>query len=104
MIIAIPASEQHVDALIDERFGRCPFFCFYNTQNNQAFFKENNLRNESGGIGPQVSEFLANNNISKVVAVEIGPKAKDVLNKMKIETQLINSGQLVREVIKMLNL
>jgi predicted Fe-Mo cluster-binding NifX family protein len=104
MIIAIPASEQHVDALVDERFGRCPFFCFYNTLNNQTLFKENNLRNESGGIGPQVSEFLANNNISKVVAVEIGPKAKDVLNKMKIETLLINSGQLVREVIKMLNL
>jgi predicted Fe-Mo cluster-binding NifX family protein len=101
MIVAIPVSEQNVDAKIDERFGRCPFFCFYNTQSSSIVFKENNLRNGSGGIGPQVSEFLANNGVKKVYAIEIGPKAKNVLDKLKIEIQLVKVGQLVREIIEM---
>ena len=100
MKIAIPASEQHIDSPVDERFGRCPFFCFYDTLNKQILFTENDLRYGSGGIGPQVSEFLANSNINKVIAMEIGPKTKDVLNKMKIEIQLINNIQSIREIIE----
>jgi predicted Fe-Mo cluster-binding NifX family protein len=103
MKIAIPASTDKADALIDNRFGRCPFFCFYNQETEQIDFVENNLRNGAGGVGPQVSEFLANNGVNKVCAVEIGPKAKDVLDKLKIEALIIQNGQTVREVIAMLN-
>ncbi len=103
MIVAIPASENSIDAIIDERFGRCPFFCFYNLETKQIDFKENSLKNGAGGVGPQVSEFLANNGINKIYAVEFGPKAKDMLNKLKIETQIIKSGQTVRKIIEMFN-
>ena len=31
-IIAIPASEKSINALVDQNFSRCSFFCFYNTK------------------------------------------------------------------------
>lgn len=103
MIIAIPASENNMDAFIDMRFGRCPFFCFYNTVTKNTEFKENGYKNDEGGVGPKVSEYLANNGVNKVYALEFGPKAKDILEKLKIETQLTENGQKVREIIEQFN-
>jgi len=103
MKIAIPASSDKSEVFVDERFGRCPFFCFYDNETKKIEFKENNLKNGSGGVGPQVVEFLANSGVNKVYAVEFGPKAKDVLDTLKIETQVIKSGQTVSEIIELLN-
>ncbi len=102
-MIAIPASENSIDAKIDERFGRCSFFCFYHTESKETEFKENSLRNGSGGVGPQVVQFLASSGVNKIYAVEIGPKAKDLLDKLKVETQIIESGQTIREIIEKFN-
>jgi len=103
MIIAIPASADKTDALIDERFGRCPFFCFYNNQTASHTFKKNDLKDAPGGVGLQVAEFLANNGVSRVFAVEIGPKAEGVLKQMKIKINPVDAGQTVANVINMLN-
>jgi len=32
MKITMPASGDKSEALFDNRFGRCPFFCFYNNE------------------------------------------------------------------------
>jgi len=103
MIVAIPSSSDKIDALIDDRFARCPFFCFYNTETKGIEFKENSLRNAMDGIGPQVVEFLANNGISEVYAFEIGPKAQKILDKLNIRTKLVNTKQTLQQVINMLN-
>ena len=99
MIVAIPASGKNTEALIDERFGRCLFFCLYNTEIKQNVFIENNKRDASGGLGPQVAEFLAENGVNEVWSVEVGPKAQDVLNKLNIRTKLVNAGQTVQQLI-----
>jgi len=103
MMIAIPASENNENAMLDERFGRCPFFCFYNTKTESIEFKENKLRNASEGVGPQVVEFLANNGISEVYSCEFGPKAKNMLEKLHIRMRLVDGKQTVKELISMLN-
>jgi predicted Fe-Mo cluster-binding NifX family protein len=103
MIAAIPASGNSVDAVIDERFARCPFFCFYNIKTGDVSFKENNLRDASQGVGPQVVEFLAKNGIKEVYAAEIGPRAQNILDKLKIKTTIIKPGLTVQQVIEMLN-
>ena len=60
MTIAIPVSNENIDSAVDDRFGRCPFFYLYNLETKQIEFKENSMRIGSGGVGPQVVEFLAN--------------------------------------------
>ncbi len=103
MIVAIPASSNKTDALIDERFARCAFFCLYNTDTKQVDFKENNKRDASGGVGPQVVEFLAINGVNEVLSVEIGPKAQEALDKLNICTQLVHAGQSVQQLINTFN-
>ena len=103
MLVAIAASDNNIESSIDDRFGRCSFFCFYNLETKQTDFIENSLKNDSGGVGPKVAEFLANNGINKICATEFGPKAKDMLDKLKIETQIIKNGQTVRKIIELLN-
>ena len=103
MRIALPASDKKIDSFVDDRFGRCPYFCFYNVEARHIEFIENTLKNGSGGVGPQVAEFLANNSVNKIYAMEFGPKAKDILDKLKIETQIIKNKQTVYELIKMFN-
>ena len=103
MTIAIPASNKNIDSSVDDRFGRCPFFCLYNQKTRQIEFKENSLRNGSGGVGPQVVEFLANNDVNQVYAMEFGPKAKEMLDKLKIETQVVEIKQTVSEIIELFN-
>ena len=103
MIVAIPSASNKIDALIDERFGRCPFFCFYNTQTKNSEFKENIIKNAAEGVGPQVVEFLANNGISEVYACEFGPKAKNMLEKLKIKMRFVDRKQTIQQLITMLN-
>lgn len=40
MIIAIPSSANNIDSLIDERFARCQFFCFYNKKQKNTILKK----------------------------------------------------------------
>lgn len=92
-----------MDARVDERFARCPFFCFYYMGTKRNRFIESTFKDERGGAGPQVAEFLAENKVQEVYAVEIGPKAQRVLEKLNIGIQRIHSGQSVRQIINMFN-
>ena len=101
MIIAIPASADKIDTLIDERFGRCSFFCLYNTQTGNHIFKKNNMKDGSGGVGLQVAEFLGNNDVNQVCAVEVGPKAEGVLKRLEIMINPVEAGQTVKSIINL---
>jgi predicted Fe-Mo cluster-binding NifX family protein len=103
MKIAIPASDNQVDALIDNRFARCSYFCFYDQETNKTQFIENGMKNDAGGAGPQVSEYLINAGVKKVCVVEVGPKAMNILNKFNVEVILVQNGQTVQEIINSLN-
>jgi predicted Fe-Mo cluster-binding NifX family protein len=103
MIVAIPASDCKIDALTDERFARCPFFCLYDTDTMNVNFIENDKQNALSGVGPQVAELLASNNTGEVYAMEVGPKAQTILSKLNISVRLLDTRKTVQEVIKMLN-
>lgn len=92
-----------IQAPIDERFGRCPFFCFYNTESKVYEFRKNQYANDGEGVGAQVVEFLSNKNVKEIYAVEVGPKAKILLDKLNINTRIIKSGQTIKQLIDMLN-
>lgn len=99
MIVAIPASENRTDALTDERFARCPFFCLYDTGTKQIRFIANDKKDASSGLGPQVAELLASSGALEVYAMEVGPKAQMILNKLNIRINLLNTRQTIQEII-----
>ena len=103
MVVAVPASERSVDSTVDDRFARCPFFCIYHVETGRTEFKENSLKDGSGGVGPQVVEFLARQGVNTVYAMEFGPKAKNMMDKVKMESVVISEKKTVREIIEMSN-
>jgi predicted Fe-Mo cluster-binding NifX family protein len=103
MIVAIPSSSDKTDALIDDRFARCAFFCLYNTETKDVQFIVNNFKNAAQGVGPQVVEFLAGNDISAVYASEVGPKAQKILDKLNIKTTIAGTKQTIQQIIKQLD-
>ncbi|MBN2349182.1 MAG: NifB/NifX family molybdenum-iron cluster-binding protein [Bacteroidales bacterium] len=100
MKIAIPSSDKSIEAELDDRFGRCPYFCFYDQKKGTTEFKENKLKDGSGGIGPQVAEFLGEHKIDILYTREVGPKAADVLNKLGIKISSVNTNSTIKEIIE----
>lgn len=99
MIIAIPSTDNNENALADDRFGRCEWFCIYNTENKNIEFLKNQFAKEAGGVGPQVAEFLGNNNVQKVYSFEIGPKAKKVIDALGIEVEILKKALQISEIL-----
>jgi len=103
MRVAIPSSSDKTDALLDDRFARCAFFCFYNTETKDIQFVINNFRSATEGVGPQVVEFLAGNGISAVYASEVGPKAQKILDKLNIRTIIAGTKLTMQQIINQLD-
>lgn len=101
-MVAIPASANNPDAFVDERFARCPYFCFFDKKTGNFDFKENKIKDALGGVGPQVAEFLANNGIVAVYACEVGPKAKITLEKLNITITIVNANQTIKQITSLL--
>ena len=103
MKTAIPSSGNNIEAPMDLRFGRCAWFCIYDTESNHTQFTENKLMNASEGVGLQAAEFLAKQEVSEVYAMEVGPRAEKMMNKLNIKINLIKERLTIKQVINMLN-
>ncbi len=79
MIVAISSSGTSLDSNVDQRFGRCPYFIFYNTDNDNFEFAENESRQAMGGAGIQTGQMIANKGAKAVITGNVGPNAFRVL-------------------------
>ena len=85
MKIAITSSGNSMDASIDNRFGRCSYFAFYDTETLDIEFIPNPNKDCSDGAGPASVQFVASNDVDKVVSGEFGMKIKSLLESLNIE-------------------
>lgn len=102
-IIAIPATEKSIDALMDQSFSRCSFFCLYNTKTKSIVFEENKHKYASGGASRLTAQFLSEHKVNEVYAVEVGQNAKIHLDKLKINTIIVGSGKTIKQLITNIN-
>lgn len=100
MKIAVSSSKNDIKSQVDERFGRCNYFYIYDTDTHSGEFVENDLSSGNQGVGTKVVEFLANKSVSKIFAVEVGGKAKDMLDKLKIEISIVEKDSIIENIIK----
>jgi len=98
-IVAIPASEKSIDALMDQNFSRCSFFCFYNSKTDSIAFAENKYKSASGGASNLVVWFLADNKVNEICTVQIGQNAKMNLERFKIRINIVPSGKTINQII-----
>jgi len=99
MKIAISATGESLDATIDERFGRCRYFIFIETDDMRYEAVENTNAELSGSAGIQSAAFVASKGVETVITGSCGPKAMQVFAETSIRVILDQHGK-IRDVLE----
>jgi predicted Fe-Mo cluster-binding NifX family protein len=94
MKIAISASEQGLDAEMDQRFGRCRYFTIVDTDTMEYESIENGSSMSSGGAGTSAGQAISEKGVEVVLTGNCGPNAFGVLNAAGIKVITGVSGKV----------
>lgn len=85
MKIAISATGETNEALLDMRFGRCRYFQIYNTESGETVSLENKGMSSSGGAGIASSNQLVDEKVDVIITGSLGPNAFEIIKKAGIK-------------------
>ena len=85
MKIAVASVGQEKDAAINEQAGRTPFFLIFDDKGNFLEALENPARDQSRRAGPSAALFLADKDVTLVIAGNFGDKMIQVLDEHHIQ-------------------
>jgi len=105
MKIAVTASQDSVDSPIDMRFGRCPYYVIFETENKNIKGHEivkNTAGTQMRGAGITAAQLVANKGVKVIITGNIGPKAYGVLSSTGIKIVTNVSGNVKDAVEKYL--
>ena len=94
MKIAISASDEGLDAEMDQRFGRCRYFTIVDTDTMDHESIENNSLIASGGAGTSAGQAISEKGVEAVLTGNCGPNAFGVLNAAGIKVITGVSGKV----------
>ena len=85
MKLAVCAQGEGLNAVTDQRFGRCPYFLIVDPDHMEtAVSVRNSNVDVAGGAGPQAVQLLSGMGVEAVVLGNVGPKASAALEAAKI--------------------
>jgi predicted Fe-Mo cluster-binding NifX family protein len=96
--IAVSSRGKTLDAQLDPRFGRCPYFVLVNSDTLHFEVLENLGAEAMGGAGIQAAQSLVDKEVQAVIAGNVGPKAYQTLSAAGVEITVGASGT-VRDAI-----
>ncbi len=99
MKVFISADSNLKEALMDPRFGRCPFFQVYDTETKEVNVLDNPGFTASGGAGIQAGNMLLDKEADVLITGHLGPNAMEVLKNSKIKV-ITTEPQSISKIIK----
>lgn len=99
MKVLIPLESKDRESKISVAFGRAPFFAIFDTENKDVLFEENHNTDRAGGVGITTSQFAIDRKVNKVIVVNIGPKAKNVLSSAGIGIEKVSKDKSLSDYI-----
>jgi len=99
MKICVTASANNLDAQVDPRFGRCPYFVIVESETMKFETIPNLSQNAPSGAGIQAAQTVASKDAKVVLTGNVGPNAFHALSSAGIKIVTGASGT-VREVIE----
>ena len=100
MIVAISSAGISLDSNVDARFGRCPYFIFYDTDTDRFDSIDNQSRDSMGGAGIQTAQMVANRGAKAIITGNVGPNAFRVLSAAKLKIYSGASGKVSEAIEK----
>lgn len=104
MIIAISTDNNNVKAPVASHFGRCKWFCLFDTKKKESQFVENTFLAQSEQAGYDVADFLMKKGVKIIVAGRFGSKVMSVFMKHRIQMVIPESTKTVAKIINQLNI
>ena len=98
MKLAVSSSQKDLEAPLDPRFGRCPYFLIVETDSMSSESFENQSAAMGGGAGVQAAQFVASKGAEAVITGNCGPKAMQVLSAAGVQVFVGQSG-VVKDLI-----
>lgn len=87
MKIAISSEGNNLDSMVDQRFGRCKFFIFLDTDDKENFTVEENQGAIQGhGAGIKAAEQIGEQGAKVVITGALGPNSTNVLSQLNIKS------------------
>ncbi len=99
MKICISAESDTLDAHVDPRFGRCPYFLIVDLESMDYEAIPNQAQAAVGGAGIQAAQTIAGRGVKVVITGSVGPNAFQALSSAGI--RIVTGAQgTVREAIE----
>jgi len=99
MKICVSASAGSLDAQVDPRFGRCPYFVIVDSETMEFKTIPNTSAGAVGGAGIQAAQTVAGKGVKVVVTGNVGPNAFQALSAAGIKT-VVGAFGTVREAVE----
>lgn len=102
MKLCITSIGKEKDDLADQRFGRCPYFVIFDTEENSYKAVENNGVVSPQGAGIAAAQQIIDEKVDIVITGHMGPNAMQLINGAAIKVYQ-GKGVTIEEEIKFLN-
>ena len=99
MKICVSATSGSLDAEVDSRFGRCPYFVIVDSETMKFDAVANDSSSAAHGAGIQAAQTVVNLGVKVVITGNVGPNAFNVLSATGIKIVTGASGS-VREAVE----
>ncbi|NYT06556.1 MAG: dinitrogenase iron-molybdenum cofactor biosynthesis protein [Methanomicrobiales archaeon] len=97
MRICVTAKEANADAIVEERFGRSPYFMIYDTETAAWTPVSNPVARQNGGVGPRAVQLLAGERVDAVLTGNVGGNARAALEEAGIDIYLVRQPGITVE-------
>ncbi len=99
MKIAVTSSGPTLDDMVEQRFGRCPYFLIIDPDTLEYKPIQNPNVSLGGGAGPQSAQLMANEGVSAVLTGNCGPNAFQTFGAAGIKV-ITGVGGHVRQAVE----
>ena len=99
MKVCVSAVSDSLDAQVDPRFGRCPYFAIVDAETMTSEAIPNTASSSMGGAGIQAAQLVADRGVKVLITGNIGPNAFQALSAANIKV-ITGAFGSVREAIE----
>lgn len=101
MIVALSTDQNNLDSAVSHHFGRCVYFCLFDTDTHKSYFRENPGKNNDKA-GCIATEFLIKEGVNVSVAGHFGSNVIDLFRKANIQMVIPEANKTITDIINLI--
>jgi predicted Fe-Mo cluster-binding NifX family protein len=101
MILCVTARGRGLDALVEPRFGRAPFFLLLDPDGTVLTPVENPYMDTRGGVGPRAVQILADHHVETLITGQMGANALAAVKAAGIRVYACPEGESVSGALQL---